>query len=147
VSWQPFPSEVNQKEQELEMLRAAVADLNRRLSLAAPILEKEFHFTEDELRNFIIERVPELRLHALALTGVLRQSVAFEERKKGYEHPKGSIALVPNEHRHDDQSPDLVGKGRVANRLYDAAGWLAPNNSLRVVLIPHKHHGPMEGIP
>jgi hypothetical protein len=137
---------MDQKEQELEVLRVTIAELNRRLALSAPILEKEFHFTEDELRNFIIERVPEIRMQALALTDVLRQSIAFEERKKGYEHPKGTIALVPNPHRHDDHSPALIGKGKVASRLYDAAGWLNPNNSIRVVLIPPKH-GPMEGIP
>jgi hypothetical protein len=139
-------NQTDQKEQELEVLRGAVADLNRRLAQAAPILEKEFHFTENELRNFIVERVPEIRMQALALTDVLRQSIAFEERKKGYEHAKGSIALVPNPHRHDDHSPDLIGKARVAGRPYDAAAWLAPNNSIRVVLIPPKH-GPMEGIP
>jgi hypothetical protein len=130
---------MDQKEQELVVLRAAVADLNRRLSEAAPVLAKEFHFTEDELRDFLITRVSEIHADAAALSNLIRELVKLDRQKGGFDNPKGSIHLAVNERRGNDQSPDLVGKARVAGRNYDAAGWIHPNQSIRVALIPPSH--------
>jgi hypothetical protein len=134
-----LPSQMDQKEQDLEVLRVAVADLNRRLAQAAPILEKEFHFTENELREFIITRVSEIHADAIALTNVLRDMVKLDREKAGLDNSKGSIQLVVNQHKVDAHSPDLIGKARVAGRNYDAAAWINPNNSIRVALLPPTH--------
>jgi hypothetical protein len=126
-------------DQEKEILRVCVNDLNRRLAQAAPILAKEFHFSEDELRDFIITRIPEIRTDAAALTNVLREMVNLDREKGGCDNPKGSIHLAVNERKRDDHSPDLIGKARVAGRNYDAAAWINPSKSIRVALIPPTH--------
>jgi hypothetical protein len=127
---------------ELEALRSAVLDLTRRLAEAEPILKKEFHFSLEELRDFMVERSPMLHADASALSNVLRELVQIESDKHGYGRKRGAIDLYQNLAKRHAGDPDLIGQGHVAGRVYSAAVWMDNPKKLRVSLIQHgsKHH-------
>jgi hypothetical protein len=102
-------------------------------------LGKRFFILDEEaLRQKAIELCPEIRREKERMEDILRELVGLERSKLGLDKAHGALELMPNEKKKSHDSPDLIGNGLIAGRLYQAAGWLTKNGNLKIALLPQK---------
>jgi hypothetical protein len=96
--------------------------------------------SEDALRQFLIDAVPEIKHEVSKMEDVLRELVKTERAKAGLNKEIGTIDLAINSKKSSPDHPDVIGNARVAGRPYDAAGWFSKNKQkLRISLIPPRN--------
>lgn len=95
---------------------------------------------EESLRERLIAMSPQLRQEHEHIAGLLRELVNLERQKMGLDHPGGKLWLYPNQEKKNDTDPDLIGKGLVNARPYQAAGWVTKSKKLKIALLPPRRH-------
>ena len=96
-----------------------------------------FLVNEEQLREKIVELMPDVRRETGRMEDLIREMVKLEREKAGLDNPRGIVELLPYKKKaHDD--PDVTGSGTIAGRSYRAAGWISSEGNLRISLLPPK---------
>lgn len=92
----------------------------------------------DAIVGHLLRNNPDLRSDIKQMEAQFRELVKVERQKMGLDRPGGQLWLYPNQERKNDNDPDLIGKGQVNGRAYQAVGWLGQNQKLKIALLPLK---------
>jgi hypothetical protein len=100
---------------------------------------RRFHIVDEErLRQLILDFSPDIRRDTERIGDLIRQIVAFEREKAGFDRPSGTLELWPNKEKKHPSEPDLIGTGKITGRSYRAMGWCSKTDKLKVSLLPPK---------
>lgn len=95
-----------------------------------------FHIVdEDRLRELILDFSPQIQRDVDIMADLIRDQVKLEREKSGFDNPRGTLELYPNQKKHA-ADPDLIGTGRIAGRVYRAAAWCFKTDRLKIALLP-----------
>lgn len=100
--------------------------------------EAVLRIAQEDLCRRIVEFSPQISADVQVMAQVIRELVALEREKHGFDRLRGSIELEPNKGKTQAAQPDFEGWGRVAGRGYRAAAWPRPGNKIHIELLARK---------